>query len=144
MPVVKTPIGNLRVKYEKDYIVECYFTDKKSNTVIPEFDRYFNGETNNVEVKFKMNGTDFQKKVWAELLKIKPGHTKTYSEIAKAIGNPNSCRAVANACGANKLPIVIPCHRVVGKNNLGGYNCGLERKVWLLDEEECRISQKID
>ncbi len=81
-------------------------------------------------------GTDFQKAVWAEIKKIPRGQTRTYSEIAVAIGRPKAVRAVGTACGANPLPLFIPCHRVVAKNGLGGYGSGLPWKRLLLEIEE--------
>ena len=82
--------------------------------------------------KIKLKGTIFQIKVWNEIMKIPYGQTKTYSEIAKNIGFPKSFRAVANACGQNKHALLIPCHRVVGINNLGGYKWAFEFKEALL------------
>ena len=90
-------------------------------------------------------GTEFQIKVWKEIAKIPLGETRSYKEIATAIGSPNSSRAVANACGKNPYPIKIPCHRVIKSDgSLGGYSGtgGIERKKELLameiprDEEE--------
>jgi len=77
-------------------------------------------------------GTDFQRRVWKEMQKIKPGHVKTYGEISKVLNS--SPRAVGNACGANPIPILIPCHRVVAQNSLGGYtgDGGLDTKTQLL------------
>jgi len=77
-------------------------------------------------------GTDFQRRVWTEMQKIKPGQVKTYGEIAGTLGS--SPRAVGNACGANPIPILIPCHRVVAQNSLGGYtgDGGLDTKTQLL------------
>jgi methylated-DNA-[protein]-cysteine S-methyltransferase len=80
-------------------------------------------------------GTPFQISVWRELLKIPYGNVKTYGEIAEKIGNPSSARAVGNAVGANPIPIIVPCHRVVGTNGLGGYSCGIEIKKKLLQIE---------
>jgi O-6-methylguanine DNA methyltransferase len=80
-------------------------------------------------------GTDFQKSVWRELKKIPRGQTHTYGEIAAAIGKPKAVRAVGSACGANPLPIFIPCHRVVAKNGLGGFGSGLPWKNLLLKME---------
>lgn len=87
-----------------------------------------------------LKGTDFQKRVWAELLKIPPGKTLTYSDVAKKLNSHP--RAIGQACKANPLPITIPCHRVVGKNNLGGYfgdteGKFLNRKRKLLEKELC-------
>ncbi len=86
----------------------------------------------------KLEGTDFQVSVWKELLKIPRGKTKTYKEIALAIGKPNSSRAVANACAQNPYAPAVPCHRVVRSDgSLGGYSAdgGMERKRELLDME---------
>lgn len=85
-----------------------------------------------------MKGTKFQIKVWNELKNIPKGEVRTYKEIAKAIGKPNSARAVANACGKNPKPVEIPCHRVVRSNgHLGGYSGkgGLSKKLELLKKE---------
>ena len=86
----------------------------------------------------KLNGTEFQIKVWKEILKIPKGKTKSYKEIAIAIGRPKSSRAVANACGKNPYPIEIPCHRVIKSNGeLGGYSAksGSKAKRILLSKE---------
>jgi methylated-DNA-[protein]-cysteine S-methyltransferase len=86
----------------------------------------------------KLDGTDFQISVWKELLKIPRGRTKTYKEIAVAIGRPNSSRAVANACAQNPYAPDVPCHRVVRSDgSLGGYSAegGIERKRQLLEME---------
>ena len=79
--------------------------------------------------------TPFQRAVWNELKKIPRGQTRTYGEIAKAIGRPKAGRAVGSACGANPLPVFIPCHRVVAKNGLGGFGSGLPWKILLLTME---------
>lgn len=86
----------------------------------------------------KLDGTDFQVSVWKELLKIPRGRTKTYKEIAVAIGRPNSSRAVANACAQNPYAPDVPCHRVVRSDgSLGGYSAegGIKRKRQLLEME---------
>ncbi len=86
----------------------------------------------------KIEGTDFQKKVWNEIMKIPKGQTKTYKQIAELIGNPNSYRAVANACGKNPYPVVIPCHRVIRSDGrIGGYSGigGEKTKAKLLSNE---------
>jgi methylated-DNA-[protein]-cysteine S-methyltransferase len=81
------------------------------------------------------SGTPFQASVWRELLKIPYGNVKTYGEIAEEIGNPRAARAVGNAVGANPVPIIVPCHRVVGTSGLGGYSCGIQIKKKLLQIE---------
>lgn len=83
------------------------------------------------------SGTDFQKAVWTELRAIPPGSTITYSELASRIGRPQSVRAVAAACGANPIAVIVPCHRVIGKDgNLTGYAWGIEKKRLLLEREK--------
>ena len=87
----------------------------------------------------KIQGTLFQKKVWFELTKIPKGETKSYKEIAVAVGHPLAARAVANACGQNPYPIIIPCHRAIRSDgSLGGYSAqgGTATKRRLLDEEQ--------
>ena len=87
-------------------------------------------------LKFDLDGTNFQRRVWAELLKIPPGETRSYAEIAELIGHPNAYRAVANACGANPVAVAVPCHRVIASDGkIGGYGGGLERKRKLLANE---------
>ena len=81
-------------------------------------------------------GTNFQRAVWSAMLEIRPGHTLTYGAIARAIGRPNAVRAVGGACGANPIPVLVPCHRVLAANNkLGGFSGGLEWKRTLLERE---------
>ena len=96
-----------------------------------------------MEIKDKLflnlEGTPFQKKVWQELLKIPKGQTRSYKEIAIAIGNPEAARAVANACGKNPYPIKIPCHRAIRSDgSIGGYSGvgGSTTKLKLLNEEQ--------
>ena len=83
-----------------------------------------------------MMGTEFQKSVWREMRKISPGKTKSYGEIASAIGKPSAVRAVGGACGANPVPVLVPCHRVLAANKkLGGFSSGLDWKRSLLKRE---------
>jgi methylated-DNA-[protein]-cysteine S-methyltransferase len=87
----------------------------------------------------KLEGTEFQIRVWNELKKIPKGETRTYKEIAELIGKPTAARAVANACGKNPYPITIPCHRVIRSDGgLGGYSGegGVEKKKLLLKNEK--------
>jgi O-6-methylguanine DNA methyltransferase len=85
-------------------------------------------------------GTTFQRQVWNALRKIARGQTKSYGEIARAIGRPRAVRAVGGACGANPIPVLIPCHRVLAANNkLGGFSGGLNRKRELLVREGIKI-----
>ena len=85
-------------------------------------------------------GTEFQKSVWNALRKISPGKTKSYGEIARAIGKPKAVRAVGGACGANPVPVLVPCHRVLAANRkLGGFSDGLDWKRKLLASEGVKI-----
>ena len=98
---------------------------------------YFEGRRTRFDVEISPTiGTDFDRKVWAELLKIPTGETVTYGEIARRIGYPGAARAVGGAVGRNPIPIVVPCHRVVGADHtLTGFGLGLWRKRWLLAHE---------
>jgi methylated-DNA-[protein]-cysteine S-methyltransferase len=94
---------------------------------------YFAGGRTRFELPLELRGTEFQKKVWRALTEIPFGQTRTYFDIAKAIGSPKACRAVGAANGKNPLPIVIPCHRVIGADGtLTGFGGGLETKATLL------------
>jgi len=89
------------------------------------------------EIPLDIRGTAFQRRVWEELRRIPAGQTRTYSEIARRIGRPEAVRAVARACATNSISVVVPCHRVVGKNgSLTGYRWGIERKQALLETEK--------
>jgi methylated-DNA-[protein]-cysteine S-methyltransferase len=98
---------------------------------------YFEGETGAFEgAELEAGGSAFQAEVWAELLRVPAGETRSYSEIAAAIGRPKAVRAVGTANGRNPIALAIPCHRVItAANTLGGYAGGLTRKTWLLDHE---------
>lgn len=104
-----------------------------------ELSEYFNHQRQVFDVPLHTPGTDFQNSVWQGLLKIPYGQTRSYQEQANAIGNPKAIRAVASANGFNRIAIIIPCHRVIGKDgNLRGYGGGLERKRWLLSHEQMK------
>ena len=97
---------------------------------------YVDGRSARVEVPLDVRGSCFQRRVWKELAAIPRGETRSYSDVAQAIGLPGGARAVARACAANPVPIVVPCHRVVEKSGrLGGYNGGPQRKLQLLRSE---------
>lgn len=101
-----------------------------------ELSQYFEGELKVFKTPLYFSGSPFQKQVWEELQKIPFGETRSYAQLATAIGRPSACRAVANANGANQIAIVIPCHRVINSNGeLGGYAGGLPRKKWLIERE---------
>jgi len=102
---------------------------------------YTNNPLESLDLPLYIQGTHFQKCVWEEISKIPPGHTITYTQLAERAGFPRAVRAAANACGANKLALIIPCHRVIRSDgSLGGYRWGLETKQKLL-EKEAQITQ---
>ncbi|MDK2805978.1 methylated-DNA--[protein]-cysteine S-methyltransferase [Thermoanaerobacterium thermosaccharolyticum] len=142
-----TPIGRLmiyagengiiRIDFPRDRYMKC---DRGTNEFIDscknQLRLYFDGELKEFKIKLDIRGTDFQKLVWQELMKIPYGFYTTYGEIAKRIGKPNASRAVGNALNKNPIPIVIPCHRVIGSDmTLKGFGGGLNIKAFLLKHE---------
>jgi O-6-methylguanine DNA methyltransferase len=107
------------------------------NDTIGEIKRYLGGvATDFAEVPLDLRGTPFQLQVWQELRSIPWGKTVSYGELARRLGKPRAARAVGQACGANPIPLIVPCHRVIAAGGgLGGYSSGLERKKWLLQHE---------
>lgn len=111
-------------------------TTDVTELAVSQLDEYFAGKRKEFSVPLLFAGTEFQKKVWAELLKIAYGQTISYGEMARRIGMPSAVRAVANANGANSLSIFAPCHRVIGcGGSLTGYGGGLDTKRALLELE---------
>jgi methylated-DNA-[protein]-cysteine S-methyltransferase len=111
--------------------------DRKNRKAINQLRRYLNGELRRFDCKLDLEGTPFQKKVWSALAKIPYGQTRSYQDIAKAIGHPKAFRAVGNANGQNSVPLIVPCHRVVESNGgLGGFGHGIKVKKRLLDLEK--------
>jgi methylated-DNA-[protein]-cysteine S-methyltransferase len=103
---------------------------------ISQLEGYFSGTLQKFDLPLSLEGTGFQKQVWAGLLKIPYGETISYGELARSVGRPSASRAVGLANGRNPLAIIVPCHRVIGANgSLVGYGGGLDRKVWLLQHE---------
>ncbi len=144
--IFDSPIGKIALFAEKDRITRVELkTEGTSDPEITEkalfeakkqFLEYFSGERKSFDLNYSFSGTDFQKSVWRELEKIPFGKTKTYGEIASAIGKSKAARAVGFACNQNPLAIIVPCHRVIGKGGkLTGFACGTETKEWLLGHE---------
>ena len=142
-----SPVGLIEIGGTENSITSLYFIDEefnpeaKSNPYIDkcveQIDEYFNGERKIFKLDIKAEGTEFQKRVWNELLNIPYGETRSYMEITKTLGDKKAIRAVANANGQNKISIIIPCHRVIGSDgSLTGYGGGLWRKKWLLEHEQ--------
>ena len=104
---------------------------------ISQISEYLEGNRKLFNIPLRLEGTEFRMKVWNEMRRIPYGETITYKELASRIGSPDACRAVANACGANPFPILIPCHRVVASGGkTGGYTGGLDIKLALLEIEK--------
>lgn len=101
-----------------------------------EIEEFLAGEREIFTVPFRAAGTDFQQAVWWQMCQIGYGATRTYGELAAGVGEPGAGQAVGLACGANPIPLIIPCHRVVAANGLGGFGGGVDRKVWLLGLEQ--------
>lgn len=109
------------------------FSEEKTAPYVKELREYFRGIRRKFDLPLDLHGTDFQKRCWKALTRIPYGKTKTYAEIAQAVGRPKASRAVGQANHSNPLAIVVPCHRVVqADGSLGGYGGGLDKKVALL------------
>ncbi len=104
--------------------------------VVDQLDAYFAGDRSGFDVALALDGTEFQRQVWAALVEIPYGQTRSYGDIARRIGRPGASRAVGSANNANPVAIIVPCHRVIGADgSLVGYGGGLDRKQHLLDLE---------
>jgi len=144
-----SPIGILEIITSDNAIISAMFVEEIKESIgqpqiliqaIKEFDEYFKGTRKDFAIKYEVQGTDFQKKVWDKLIEIPYGRTFSYKQLAIAIGNEKATRAVGNANGKNIISIIIPCHRVIGSDNsLTGYAGGLNRKKWLLEHEKDMI-----
>ena len=142
---VPAPFGDILVAKENDAVVEIRFRpgdvdglrdDDAVADVAAQLQQYFRGERRAFDLPLAPRGTEFQQDVWRALQRIPYGETRSYSDIAREIGRPAAVRAVGAANGANPIPIVIPCHRVVGSNgSLTGFGGGIETKRWLLGLE---------
>ena len=121
---------------EASNIINLYPDDPFMFNVFIELKQYFNRERKIFSVPLDLRGTDFQKKVWRELIKIPFGKISTYLALAKKIGDEKLTRAVGTANGANPIPVIVPCHRVINTSgSLGGYSAGLNIKRQLLELE---------
>ena len=144
--IYEFPFGFLKIEYEEDILISLKKTDETSdwgkNTeftdlVYKEIMEYLNGKRKSFDIKYEINGTEFQKKVWKELTNIPYGETRSYKEIAVAVGNPKASRAVGMANNKNPIAIIVPCHRVIGSDGkLVGYAGGLDMKRVLLTLEK--------
>jgi methylated-DNA-[protein]-cysteine S-methyltransferase len=142
----KTPIGTAKIVGDENGISAVSVVDDliETSTKIPEslqdcvqqLTEYFNGKRTTFNLKLNPKGTDFQKRVWSELLLVPYGKTRSYLEQSKQLGDVKAIRAVASANGKNPIWIIIPCHRIIGSDgSLIGYAGGIWRKKWLLEHE---------
>lgn len=140
-----TPIGTLEVCANNYGVKSITFVDHRDKEVkkhditslcIAQLDDYFHNKRSEFSVPLAQSGTSFQESVWAHLSAIPFGQTVAYADIANAINNPKAVRAVGAANGKNAIPIIVPCHRVIGRDgSLTGFASGTERKAWLLKHE---------
>ena len=115
--------------------------DTAFDDAVGQLEGYFAGDVLEFDLDLDLVGTEFQRRVWAALLTIPYGETRSYGEIARQLDSPGASRAVGLANGHNPIGIIVPCHRVIGSNgSLTGYGGGLDRKRRLLDMEKNRIS----
>ncbi len=158
---VTTPLGEMLAMADENSLVALEFTEperldpqlgrlrkrlrgiwQEGNTpVLDQIEReladYYAGHRREFDVSIQLSGTEFQNRVWTELLKIPYGETRTYGQIAAQLGDPNVVRAVGMANGDNPLAIIVPCHRVIGADgSLTGYGGGLWRKQRLIELEQ--------
>ena len=139
-----SPIGMIKVTATKQYLIMCDFCsireEKHPNSITEltclQLEEYFTFKRFKFDIAYQAQGTLFQQEVWKKLAEIPYGKTFHYSDIAQMLKKEKAVRAVAYAIGQNPLLIIIPCHRVVGKDGtLHGYKAGIERKQYLLDME---------
>ena len=132
--MLETEMGDLQKRLKTKIVVG---ENQHTSETMRQVREYFDQKRRQFELPLHTPGTDFQQQVWTELQSIPYGKTRSYQQQAAAIGKPNAVRAVARANGMNRIAIVIPCHRVLGKDgSLTGYAGGLQRKRWLLDFEQ--------
>ena len=150
---VKTPIGELLLVAEADALTGVYFAGRDhapathagwmSSAEHPvirqaakQLGEYFAGKRNSFSLPLRLTGTDFQERVWQQIALVPYGKTISYSELAKRVGAPEAVRAAGTTTGRNPVSIVVPCHRIVGKNgSMRGFAGGLKRKQFLLELE---------
>lgn len=143
-----SPIGQLKLTADENSISSILFVfddtemdAENSNEVLEtckqQLNEYFSGLRTEFDVEINQEGSEFQKRVWNELVKIPHGKTVSYNYIAERVGGKNMMRAVGSANGKNQISIIVPCHRVIGSDgSLTGYAGGMWRKEWLLKHED--------
>ncbi|MCZ4694652.1 methylated-DNA--[protein]-cysteine S-methyltransferase [Ancylomarina euxinus] len=158
--ILPSPIGDLLIIAQEFALKKIVFQPKeKAHDIHPEWIQgaelieqakreltaYFNGQLKKFTVNVNPQGTPFQKQIWKEVIAIPHGHVCSYQDVANNIDHPKACRAVGRANSQNPIPIIIPCHRVIGKSGkLTGYAGGLDRKQNLLKLEGIEIETNPD
>ncbi len=134
--ILSFPGGDKAIQPHADWVR----SDSSFGEVKRQLQAYFAGELTQFDLRFELQGTPFQKKVWQTLATIPIGQTRTYGWLAKAVGSPKASRAVGAANGANPLPVILPCHRIIGANGkLTGFGGGLPTKKFLLELEGVKL-----
>ena len=147
----QSPVGNLHLIGARKALLSIQFPsesqtrepgedwvrkDEIFTDIIQQLDQYFSGSRTEFSIPIELIGTEFQRKVWAALIEIPFGSTASYGEVATRIGQPTASRAVGAANNANPIPIIVPCHRVIGADNsMTGFGGGVETKIRLLELE---------
>lgn len=142
---IETPVSLLKIQATRQGIARLDFVESQDRTCNAnehcirckrQLQEYFDGKRQTFDLPLDQQGTDFQRSIWMQLMLIPFGKTLSYQDIANSINNPKAVRAVGAANGKNPIPIIVPCHRVIGSNGaLTGYAGGLTRKAWLLRHE---------
>lgn len=154
---VNCPVGRLVVRGDGQFVTGLYLphhkgwhgpdlawqqSDAPFNAVKKQLAEFFAGERQQFAIPIRLEGTEFQNRVWQELQRIPFGATITYAQLARRVGRPTASRAVGHANGCNPISIIVPCHRVIGsKGDLTGYAGGVDKKRWLLDWERAALKK---
>ncbi len=146
---IRTKIGWIEIRCDNEAVTQCYWRKIEPKVILPsalaeearkQMDAYLAGRLISFDLPLTYPGSDFQRQVWEMLLRIPYGETRRYGDLATSLGGGDytAARAVGTACGQNPIAIIIPCHRVVGSAQLGGYSSdlGLTAKRFLLDIEK--------
>lgn len=147
-----SPIGNISISWLNHEVTDLVIGAKSIENpqsqrpqfiddAIRQIKEYLLGTRKHFDIPLHIDGSEFQKKVWDIMCHVPYGEVISYGQVAQLIGNPKAFQAVGTACGKNRLPIIIPCHRIIAaKGKIGGFGAGIEKKVWLLELEKknCR------
>jgi len=146
-----SPIGLIEIAGTSTAVIALNFVAERCREVashslvteaVRQLDEYFDGNRRTFNIEMALEGTEFQQQVWQQLQTVPYGCVASYQDIARGVGRPAAVRAVGAANGRNPIAIMVPCHRIIGKNgHLVGYGSGLWRKEWLLKHEGYPVSE---